>query len=204
MLLREIHHRVKNNFAILASILTLQKVSAGNGELQRLVDDLQMRLRSMSLVHELLYKNNDLDFIPFDIYLYQLANVVAKAYRSKPVHIVPTTEPCTLHIRTALPLGLVINELITNAFKYAFSEEGDGYLYIDLKAHEKDENGNPLRWALTIRDNGQGLPEGFSPDSTKTLGSQIVSMLVGQVEGTLRTINQGGACFEIIFKQTID
>lgn len=204
MLLREIHHRVKNNFAILASVLTLQKVSAGNREMQTLVDDLQMRLRSMSLVHELLYKHNDLDYIPFDLYLMQLANVVAAAFRSKPVHIVPKTVPCTLHFKIALPLGLVVNELITNSFKYAFQEGGDGYLFITLEVREKDNSGNPLTWTLTVRDNGKGLPDGYEMDSTKTLGSQIVGMLVKQVEGSVKAIDGCGACFEIIFKQTID
>jgi PAS domain S-box-containing protein len=204
ILLREIHHRVKNNFAILASVLALQKFSTGNKELEILVNDLQTRIRSMSLVHELLYKNNELDFIPFDIYLLQLANIVAAAFRSKPVHIIPDMEPCTLDIEIALPLGLVVNELITNSFKYAFSEEEDGYLFMDLKMHESDPEGNPLTWKLTIRDNGNGLPEGYSMDTTKTLGSQIVKMLVLQVEGSVDATNSEGARFEIIFKQSIE
>jgi two-component sensor histidine kinase len=158
----------------------------------------------MSLVHELLYKNNELDFIPFDIYILQLTNIVASAFRSKPVHIIPEMSPCTLDIEIALPLGLVVNELLTNSFKYAFSEEGDGYLFMDLRVHESDQAGNPLTWKLTIRDNGKGLPEGYSMDSTKTLGSQIIKMLVHQVEGTVEASNTEGACFEIIFKQTID
>jgi PAS domain S-box-containing protein len=204
ILLREIHHRVKNNFAILASVMTLQKVSAENKELTNLVNDLQTRIRSMSLVHELLYKNENLDVIPFDIYLMQLAHIVASGNRNKPVQLVYDLDPCILDIEIVLPLGLVVTELLTNAFKYAFDGSGENTLYMRMKVHETDASNAPLKWILTIRDNGKGLPEGFSLDSVTTLGSQIVRMLVRQVEGTVEARNADGACFDIIFKQYIE
>ena len=202
VLLREVHHRVKNNFAILIGVLTLQKSARHNPELANLVNDLELRIRSMSLVHELLYRNENLDFIPFDTYVVQLANIVAAANRSKTVHIIPNTKPCILDIGTALPLGLVVNELVTNSYKYAFTETEDGYLFIDLMPYETNPSGEPVKWILTIRDSGKGLPEGYTMDSTGTLGSQIVKMLVTQVEGSVRSVSNGGACFEIIFNQS--
>lgn len=204
ILLREIHHRVKNNFAILTGVMTLQKFSADNKELTNLVDDLQTRIRSMSLVHELLYKNENLDVIPFDIYLMQLAHIVASANRNKPVHLVYDLDPCILDIEIVLPLGLVVTELLTNAFKYAFDTSGDSTLNMKLKIHERDAANAPLKWKLMVRDNGKGLPEGFSLENVTTLGSSIVKMLVSQVEGTVEARNENGACFEIIFKQYIE
>lgn len=204
ILLREIHHRVKNNFAILTGVMTLQKFSAENKELTSLVNDLQTRIRSMSLVHELLYKNENLDVIPFDVYLMQLANIVASGNRNKPVRLIYNLEPCILDIEIVLPLGLVVTELLTNAFKYAFDESGESELNMTLRVHETDAFDTPVKWKLTVRDNGKGLPEGFSLKNVTTLGTSIVNMLVEQVEGTVEARNANGACFEIIFKQYIE
>jgi PAS domain S-box-containing protein len=199
LLLREIHHRVKNNFAILSGVMTLQQYSADNPELTALVNDLHIRIRSMSLVHELLYKNENLDVIPFDTYLVQLSQVVASGHRNKPVHFNCPLESCTLDIETALPLGLIVTEILTNAFKYAFSETPDNLLTLSLNSSVNDTSVLPYDWKLTVRDNGRGLPEGFDLGNAHTLGSQIVTLLVDQIDGKVEAYNDAGACFNIFF-----
>ena len=200
-LLKELHHRVKNNFGLLDNILRLYQFAPPGTDLLPVVSDLRARIHSMSLVHTLLYKNDDLEFIDFDIYLMHLCSTIAKAFRTKPVEIIDHLQPCRLSFKSALPLGMVINELITNSFKYAFTEDSEGILYIDLTVHETDAAGQPLTWKLSLRDNGKGLPEEYARKNEETLGSQIAGMLTEQASGTLDAFNHDGACFIIIFKQ---
>ncbi|HNX87428.1 MAG TPA: histidine kinase dimerization/phosphoacceptor domain -containing protein, partial [Bacteroidales bacterium] len=204
ILLREIHHRVKNNFALLFSILTLQRYSTNNSEMKDLIEELQLRIRAMSSIHDLLYRNDDLADIPFDIYSVQLVNIVIAAFRNKPIHIHYNMDTCILDIKIALPLGLIVNELVTNSFKYAFSENGEGILSIGLHLHEPATEKSPEIWKLTVRDNGKGLPEEYATKTSHTLGTQIIKMLVSQIEGEITARSDEGACFDIIFPQQID
>jgi len=201
VLLREIHHRVKNNFAILISLMNMQKFSSHNKELHQLISELQMRVRAMSLVHELLYRSENLDFIPFNSYARQLINIVASTNRGRNVKLITTMEPCILNIEIALPLGLIINELLTNAYKYAFEGRDDGEVRIDLVSLPVSEHVLPGNWKLSVVDNGKGLPEGFTLESVSSLGSQIIKLLVEQIEARIEFHSNGGANFEIYFNE---
>ncbi|MBN1200111.1 MAG: PAS domain S-box protein [Bacteroidales bacterium] len=200
LLLREIHHRVKNNFAILVSLLNMQKFNSDHGNSLDFLTSLQGRIRTMSLVHELLYRSNDLDYIHFGEYLNQLVSIISRAYNDKPVKINASIESCILDVETALPLGLISNEILTNSFKYAFADNPEAELWIDLKRNKNaDNSGDPFTHTLTIRDNGPGLPKGFSADNQKSMGSQIIELLIDQLEGQLHYSGEGGASFTIYF-----
>ncbi|MFH1297274.1 MAG: histidine kinase dimerization/phosphoacceptor domain -containing protein [Bacteroidota bacterium] len=200
LLLREIHHRVKNNFAILVSLMNMQKASSDPGDFKDFLTDLQGRIRTMSLIHELLYRSHDIDFINFGEYLSHLVGIVSMAYKNKPVEIHSTLETCILDVETALPLGLISNEILTNAYKYAFEDHQQSALWIDLHpwVSDKDRDGQ-FTHTLNIRDNGPGLPEGFSMEERSSMGSQIITLLVDQLEGELEIDGQNGASFTIYF-----
>lgn len=204
IMLREFHHRVKNNFAILSGVVSLYKFQPENQELVTLVNDLLSRIRSMSLMHEMLYKNDDLNFIHFDIYIHELANNVAHAFQDRQACIIHDTESCILSVRLALPLGMVINELLTNSFKYAFHNGEECIIHIGLHPLGDAGQEQPPKWKLTIRDNGAGLPDDYAGGQKETLGSSITTMLVEQIGGSLRFRNSDGACFEILFNQHLD
>jgi len=200
LLLREIHHRVKNNFAILVSLMNMQKVSSHPGDFNDFLTDLQGRIRTMSLVHELLYRSFELDYIQFGEYLGQLISIISRAYNTQPVKIHSTIETCILDVEIALPLGLIANEILTNAFKYAFADKPDGELWINLKCcYDEAHPEEPYTHTLTIRDNGPGLPVDYSPDKQGSMGSQIITLLIDQLEGRLDFSGDNGATFTIYF-----
>ena len=200
LLLREIHHRVKNNFAILVSLMNMQKVNSDPGDFNGFLTELQGRIRTMSLVHELLYRSHDIDYIHFGEYLGQLISIISRAYNDNPVKIHSSIEICILDVETALPLGLISNEILTNAYKYAFSGHPDGELWIDLQRCPDAANPEGLyTHTLTIRDNGPGLPKDYSPENQKSMGSQIISLLIDQLEGRLEFSGEEGATFTIYF-----
>ncbi len=200
LLLREIHHRVKNNFAILVSLMNMQKVSTEPGNFKDFLTELQGRIRTMSLVHELLYRSHDLDCINFGEYLSQLVGVISRAYKNKHVEIHSTFDNCILDVETALPLGLISNEIITNAYKYAFTDLPEGELWVELRKYPVENHEKGLyTHTLTIRDNGPGIPGGFSVENQSTMGSQIISLLTEQLEAKLNCSGENGTSFTICF-----
>jgi len=192
-LLREIHNRVKNNFTILTSLMTMQRDQTHDSELNRSLTDLQLRVRTMSLVHEQLYKNQEISTIPFDNYLLNLTHIISSSFNNDRIQLMTDIRPCQLAIEMALPMGLIINELITNVYKYAFPGNNTGTLWVKLLPGEDD------KFSITICDNGIGLPEDFTMKSTQSMGTQIVQILIQQVEAKLEVTNTGGACFRILF-----
>ncbi len=196
-LFREIHNRVKNNFAILISLMNMQRDQSANHELNRSLSDLQLRVRTMSLVHEQLYQSQEISTIPFDNYLNNLASIISSSYKNDRIRLQTEIYPCNVAISMALPLGLIINELITNAYKYAFPDQNTGNIWIKLLPEEKE------RFSISICDDGIGLPDGFSMKSTKTMGSQIVELLVAQIEASLEVSTKGGTCFRILFSTAL-
>ncbi len=192
-LLREIHNRVKNNFAILVSLMNMQRNQSDNPELSSSLKDLQLRVRTMSLVHEQLYQSQEISTIPFDNYLYHLAQIISSSFNNNRIHLQTDIHPCTVAIEMALPMGLIINELITNAYKYAFPGNRTGTIQIRLFPENDD------KFSITICDNGIGLPADFTMENTQSMGSQIVGILVEQIEAILEVSSDGGACFRILF-----
>ena len=192
-LLREIHNRVKNNFTILISLMNMQRDQSRDTELNRSLTDLQLRVRTMSLVHEHLYQTQEISTIPFDNYLQHLSLIISSSFSNDRICLQTDIRPCQLAIEMALPMGLIINELITNVYKYAFPGNQTGNLWINLLPEDEG------KYSISIRDDGIGLPEDFTMKTTQSMGTQIVEILIQQLEAKLEVTNNGGACFRILF-----
>jgi len=192
-LLNEIHNRVMNNFSLLISLIEMQRHLTNDPVLCSSYTDLRLRVRTMSLVHEQLYLDQDIHVVPLSDYLQHLILIVASAYKNEKITLRTDIDPCSVNIETVLPLGLIVNELMTNAFKYAFPGNRTGYIWISLKPD------TPGSWNLTIRDNGIGLPPGFSIQDSQSMGSQIIQILVQQVDATLKITQDEGICFTVTF-----
>jgi two-component sensor histidine kinase/CheY-like chemotaxis protein len=197
VLLKEVHHRVKNNLQIISSLLSLQAAKAGNELAEEFLDS-QSRVRAMALVHEKLYSSEDLSCINFPEYLRQLAVFLLQAYTPENTTIIPDIrclEFC-LPVNSAIPCGLIINELFTNSLKHAFSGRSMGRIL--LRAWVTDNTAN-----LLIADDGTGLPPDFDIKSTETLGLQLVANLTRQLKGNLSiSSGPGGAAFHLRFPNT--
>ena len=192
MLLREIHHRVKNNLAIVISLLDFQLKNNNDATLARIIIDIQMRIRSMALIHEHLYRSENLDQIPLASYIESLAYMVTTTFGAYRIKLIQELDAMDSSIETALPLGLIINELLTNAFKYAFPEQASGEIHLLLK---KVDQG----YLIVVEDNGIGLPRSATMDSEKSLGLFIVGLLVEQISGNLEIVRNKGTSFHITF-----
>ena len=193
-LLREIHHRVKNNFAILVSLINMQKSQSQSEDVKQSLTNLQLRIRTMALVHEMLYRSEDFEKISFPDYVRSVASVVSSTYGRMNVHLDFQMEPVIINIETAIPLGLMLNELLSNAYRHAFTDNSQGAISVKFNKHEA-----PNYYALTIADSGCGLPDGFSMEGTKTMGLQIVDILIKQIEARLLITQENGTSFTIIF-----
>src|SRR5205085_2780051 len=192
VLLKEIHHRVKNNMQVITSLLSLQSKSIGDAQALSVFQDSQNRVKSMALIHETLYQSKDLSRINFAEYLEKLVAHVSRSYRIRPegVKINIHVDQVSLLIDTAVPCGLIINELASNSLKYAFPADARGEINISFV---RDDAGYVLR----VSDTGVGLPEGFDPERGKSLGMKLVRMLTGQLVGELARHNGVGTTFEI-------
>ena len=195
ILLREIHHRVKNNLQIISSLLNLQTHYVEGEETVNVLKESQGRVKAMSMVHEKLYQSPNLKDINFKNYIEQLVSDLFYSYGvelgsvEKKIHV----EDLSMGIDTAIPCGLIINELVTNSLKYAFPD-GKGKIKVELEPFQDNIK-------LIISDNGIGLPDEVSPGNTETLGLQLVNNLVSQLDGTLKIVRSQGTKFTIIFKE---
>jgi PAS domain S-box-containing protein len=195
ILLREIHHRVKNNLQIISSLLRLQSRKIEDNSMQEIFQVSQQRIRSIALIHENLYLSDDLGQIDFSKYLRNLTSHLSSinAADAKGINFKISADNIFLDINRAIPCGLLLNELITNALKYAFPEETKGEIKIDLERHKK----NKLR--LSIADNGIGFPKGLDFRKTESLGLQLVNSLISQLNGTIKMQQKAGTKFTLVF-----
>jgi PAS domain S-box-containing protein len=195
VLLREIHHRVKNNLQIIASLLHLQEGSVDEKEVADVLKESESRVKSMVMVHEKLYESPNFTDINFKEYIEKLVYDILYTYGIKIgiIKVQLDIEDTNLNIDTAIPLGLIINELITNTVKYAFPQN-EGTITLKLKSL-------PENMEITIADNGIGLPKDFDLENPETLGLQLVQSLVNQLEGKLKLNNDNGTEFKITFKE---
>ncbi|HUU49943.1 MAG TPA: histidine kinase dimerization/phosphoacceptor domain -containing protein [Nitrospinota bacterium] len=200
LLLREIHHRVRSNMQIISSILKLQTLSSKNKEIADVFNKCQTRIESMALVHFMLYQTEDLSEINFKDYIEDLSKALFDSYKKnkQKISLNINVKNVFLDIDTAIPVGIILNELITNSLKHAFKEEEkEGEISISLS--EVDEE----RLELIVKDNGIGLPEDFDLKKTDTLGLQLVNLLgEDQINGEVKIIRDGGTEFQIVFKRT--
>ena len=154
ILLKEIHHRVKNNFAILVSLINMQVAQTKNPELVQSLTNLQLRIRTMSLVHEMLYRSNDFEKISFPGYLRSLASVIAGTYNRRDILLTVEADEVVMDIEASIPLGLIINEILSNSFKHGFPDGRAGRISIIFQVDPK--NGCQT---LTLQDDGIGITE---------------------------------------------
>ena len=194
VLLKEIHHRVKNNLQIIISLLNLQTGYVKDENTLKTLKDGQSRVRSMALVHEKFYQSEELTEINFTEYVEKLCQFLYQSYGDKThrINVEITGETIGLDMDTAMPCGLLINEIVSNAYKYAFPGQDQGRITIDLRRN----NG---KVKLSVTDNGVGLPFDFAFDKADSLGMQLIQALTSQLDGELKLSHENGTSFDISF-----
>lgn len=196
MLLKEIHHRVKNNLQIISSLLSMQSRNLSDSKTIDAMKESQSRVKTMALIHEKLYQYDNLARINMNEYMQQLSNFLTQTYRSeKEIDVVIDSEDINLDIDTAVPLGLITNELLSNALKYAFEDMEKGQINIHLSTSSA---GN---YTLTISDTGKGLAADMDIEKSKSLGLKLVRTLTRQINGNLSITSNPGATFSIAFNE---
>ncbi len=201
--IKEIHHRIKNNLQIISSLLDLQAERFEDKNVIEAFREGQNRVISMSLIHEELYKGEGTDTLDFSAYLKKLVGNLFKTYNlsSKNISLSMYLEEKTFFdMDTAVPLGIIVNELISNSLKHAFTEKQDGKIQIRLCRKKKDHEMNISFFSLTISDDGKGLPQDLELQSVESLGLQLVNILVDQLDGELELKRAQGTEFIIKFK----
>lgn len=197
LLLKEIHHRVKNNLALTIGLIELQQEEIQDEKTKKVLVDIQERIFTMELLHRKLYESENINDIPFKTYIKDLVGVISRSYDiNNRVDVKIDMDEIALNIEKAMPCGLILNELITNSFKYAFCKNEDPKLEISI--HKKEEF-----LIMSIKDNGVGLKADFETLNSKTLGLKLINTIVKfQLFGTIDYFYEAGAKF--IIKAKID
>jgi two-component sensor histidine kinase len=194
-LLKEIHHRVKNNLQIVISLLNTQSAYLDNEDALEAIRNSQHRMHAMSLIHQKLYQSENLATIDMAMYIRELVEYLTESFsRNKKVTMHINVSPVKLDVSQAVPLGLILNEAISNSIKYAFKETKRGRIDILLKPVEGHH------YLLCIADNGIGLPEGFDPYNTSSLGMSLMQGLSQQLDGEFLLENKDGLRVCVTFK----
>jgi len=201
ILLKEVYHRVKNNLQVVSSLLSLQASSIKNKKFKTMFQESQDRVSSMALIHQKLYQSKDLDKVDFSGYVRSLVKHLFNTYGSDPgkVDLKIQVENVALSLDLAIPCGLIVNEIISNALKYAFPPEykKKGFISVSLRYHSE----SVLK--LVIQDNGIGLPENFDIQKSKTLGLRLIHILTkNQLHGNLKVDTEHGTRYTIQFNIT--
>jgi PAS domain S-box-containing protein len=195
VLLKEIHHRVKNNMQIISSLLRLQAANIKDEKIQEVFNEVHGRIRSMSLLYEMLYQSKDLARVNFAEYIKRLTSHLIS------MHKVEIAAPSLrlgvsdvhLDIKRAIPCGLIITELVSNSLKHAFPNGRKGEIVVEMHPNKEE------KYKLVVSDNGVGFPEGLDFRQTKSLGMRLVVDLVNQLNGTIELRREGGTEFRIEF-----
>lgn len=198
VLLREIHHRVKNNMQIISSLLSLQSNSMLDEKYKELFKESQNRIISMALIHEKLYLSRDIERIDFKEYIDDLARSLFQSYEVYGnIELRINVNDVYLGIDFAIPCGLIINELVTNSIKYGFPDGRKGIISILIKSNDTGYV------ELEVNDNGVGIPEGFDISKTTSLGLHLVTLLSDQLNGEISWDGNDGTKFKIKFKEVV-
>jgi two-component sensor histidine kinase len=197
VLLREIHHRVKNNFQIISSLLNLQTRGVQDEGILQQFNEIKSRIRSMSLIHEKLYQSKEISLIDFASYIGTISKELFRNYYTGSAHpeFIIETDPVLLTIDQAIPCGLIINELLTNTFKYAFPPHWEGKPVIRLALRLSDGE----KVLLSVSDNGVGIPSHIDHRTTSSLGLSLITMLTAQIGGEIRIDRAAGTSAIITF-----
>jgi two-component sensor histidine kinase len=196
-LLREIHHRVKNNMQVIISLLRLQSAQVKEKKYLEMFKESQDRIRSMALVHERLYQSENFTNVDFRGYVKSLVNSLFRSHRVDPnkISLKIEVEDVSFGLDSATHCGLIINELVSNSLKYAFPQEREGEIRISLRSINKNEI------ELRVSDDGVGIPENLDFRNTKSLGLELVMILAeDQLKGKVELDRTGGTRYHILFK----
>lgn len=193
VLLKEVHHRVKNNLQVISSMLNLQKGHITDPDAINVFQESQSRIMSMAMIHEMLYQSGDLSSVDLGVYLRDLTIKLFGTYRQDgfDVKLEDNITSIRVEIDTAIQLGLITNELVSNALKYAFKDGRSGVIVIELFT---DERG---RIIYCLKDNGIGLPAGFKPENAESLGLKIVDLMIDQLDAQMKVKSEDGTEFRI-------
>ncbi len=194
VLLKEIHHRVKNNLQIISSLLHLQSGYIDDERTLQMFKESQSRIQSMALIHEKLYQSGDLARVDFSEYMDSLVSFLTRSYGAGGVGVSLDVAPVFLSLDTSIPCGLIVSELVSNSFKYAFPEGHSGHIYVALKPID-DEH-----YELCVGDTGVGFPEDVDFRETESLGLQLVTTLASQLDGKIALDRRRGTEFQIRFR----
>jgi two-component sensor histidine kinase len=194
VLIKEIHHRVKNNLQVISSLLNLQSAYIKNAEARELFGESRNRIRSMALVYEKLYQSKNLNEIKYKDYIYSLTGELSQLYKidSSRITITYGIDDISIKIDPAILCGLIINELVSNSLKHAFPGEKKGEIFIGFR-----KNGN--NYFMTIKDDGIGFPQNYEWVQTNKLGLQLVHSLSEQLHGSLKINYRNSTEFSISF-----
>jgi two-component sensor histidine kinase len=197
VLLKELHHRVKNNMTVISSLLRLQSAQVEDERYQAMFNESINRIKTMASLHEKLYQSEDLAKINFSDYIRDMADHMFMSYGLSPhqVKLIKEIEGITLGAGTANPCGLIINELLSNSLKYAFPEGRTGEVRVVLRKNDNDEI------ELTVGDNGVGMPDDLDIKNTDTLGLKLVNALVSQLRGKIELNRKEGTEFRVTFRR---
>ncbi|MCL1466825.1 PAS domain S-box protein [Argonema galeatum] len=197
ILLKEVHHRVKNNMQVISSLLELQSQSLNDALAIDLFRESQNRISSMALIHEQLYQSEHLDRIDLAEYIQSLVANLLQSFgcTNNGIHLNLNVAPIYFNIETAIPCGLIINELVSNSLKYAFPQGSKGEVGIQFSQRASKQ------FHLSISDNGIGLPPNFNLETTETLGLRLVRILTRQLKGVLEIDSHQGTAFKITFAE---
>ncbi|HLG33839.1 MAG TPA: histidine kinase dimerization/phosphoacceptor domain -containing protein [Bacteroidia bacterium] len=195
ILLREIHHRVKNNLQVIISLLNLQSGYIHDEETLRAVKEGENRVRSMALVHEKFYQSEGISEIDFAEYVEKLCQYIFQSFPEAASRVKLTVESdnVAFDLDTAMPCGLLINEIVSNSLKYAFPDGQEGEIIIRLKISGENEIN------ISVQDNGKGIPEEYDLKNPTTLGLQLIDALTSQLNGEVEMHRNGGTIFNITF-----
>jgi PAS domain S-box-containing protein len=193
--LREVHHRIKNNFQTIASLLGMEADAIEDPRALAALADSQQRIQSMALVHQSLYQSRDLDRMDFAAYLRTLATELCRAHAAEARHVslTITTDDVWVRVETVIPCGLILNELLANALKHAFPAGRPGTIEVTLRA---DPVGTCV---LSVRDDGVGFPADLDFRQTDSLGLQLVCLLTDQLDGTMEMTSRQGTHWRLTF-----
>lgn len=197
VLVKEIHHRVKNNFQTISSLLTLQANHTDNENTLDKINEIKSRIESMMLIHQELYQTSFSQQVVFKSYSQQLIDHILTIYKSNTTQTLVEMNNFKFNINTVIPLGLILNELTTNACKYAFPNSQNGKIYLSVE-HVVDTT-----YKMIFRDNGKRPQTPIDVDQTKTLGLKLIQMLSQQLRGSFEYEYNDGVQFTVIFKDSV-
>jgi PAS domain S-box-containing protein len=199
ILLKELHHRVKNNMQVISGLIELQSQQLENENAREIFNETRDRVSSMALIHENLYKASDLGNINFAEYIKTLTNHLFYSYNVdfSVVQLKTDVRDVFLDVQVGIPCGLIVNELVSNSLKHAFPEGRRGEVIVSLVP------GDEGQYMLIVKDNGKGFPKNLDFRNTKSLGMQLVTMLVEQLEGTIELRRDEGTEFIISFPEKV-